>query len=907
MRRLGRHDDIPPRSDAVSRAALRDGVSIQTRRDARAACGAERSQHLRSTKVTIRASSTPPIDAIAGLTEAEAARRLSQDGYNELPTAKPRSILAIGISVVREPIFLLLIACGVLYLLLGDAREAFMLLAFVFVVIALTLTQERKAERALEALRELSSPRALVIRGGEQRRIPGREVVRDDVIVLAEGDRVPADAVVLSCTSLAADESLLTGESASVGKAPARQPHTELGRPGGEGSPFVFSGTLVVQGKGIARVLATGAATEMGRIGKALARLEEEPTRTQKETATVVKRVAWVGLALAAGVAVAYGTTRADWLNGLLVGITLAMAILPEELPVVLTVFLALGAWRIAKRQVLTRRVPAVEMLGATTVLCVDKTGTLTQNRMALSRLCAAGEVYGVDRGSAELPEEFHELVEFSVLASHRDPFDPMEKAIREAGLALLASTEHLHEDWVLVEEYPLSPELLAMSRVWRSPDSQHYVVAAKGAPEAIVDLCHLAPSDAEAVRSDVDRLAGEGLRVLGVARAGFRRTELPAIQHDFEFEFLGLIGLADPLRPAVPAAIEQCRQAGIRVVMITGDYPQTALAIAREIRLSSDGAVITGAELDVLDDGQLRRRLREANVFCRVVPEQKLRLVDALKANAEVVAMTGDGVNDAPALKAAHIGIAMGGRGTDVAREAAALVLLDDDFSSIVEAVKLGRRISDNLRKAIAFVVSAHVPIVGLSILPVALGWPLILMPVHILFLQLIIDPACSLVFEAEPAEADIMRRPPRPAKASLFEPALLLRSAVQGFALLAILLGLFAVDLHLTHGAEHARTLTFASLILASLGLILANRSWSRSILDAFRVRNVALWWVVGGALAFLALALEIGFLRQTFRFAQLRGGDLMVPVLVGVCSFLVFRAIDLLAPRAERPGSR
>jgi len=842
-----------------------------------------------------------PIDSIPGLTEDEAARRLAQEGYNELPSAQPRSVFAIALSVVREPIFLLLIACGAVYLLLGDAREAALLLAFVFVVMGLTLFQERKAERALEALRDLSSPRALVIRDGEQRRIPGREVVRGDWIVLSEGDRVPADAVLMSCTNLAVDESLLSGESVPVEKTAAQGEVIEMGRPSGEHSPFVFSATLVVQGKGSARVLATGTNTETGRIGKALAVLEEEPTRTQRDTALVVKRVAVVGLALAAIVAVAYGAARGDWLNGLLVGITLAMAILPEELPVVLTVFLGLGAWRISKRRVLTRRVPAVEMLGATTVLCVDKTGTVTQNRMTLTALAAGDSLWRHEVERGNLAEEFHALLEFSVLASHRDPFDPMEKAIRSAGLELLAATEHLHADWTLVEEYPLSPELLAMSRVWRSPDLRHYVVAAKGAPEAIVDLCHLDERAAAAVLRQVDGLARRGLRVLAIARAAFREPQLPAIQHDFEFEFLGLIGLLDPVRPGVPQAIREARQAGIRVIMITGDHPETALNIAREIGLANAGAAMTGAELDKLEEAELRARLREVNLFCRVVPEQKLRLVEALKANGDVVAMTGDGVNDAPALKAAHIGIAMGGRGTDVAREAAALVLLDDDFSSIVEAIKIGRRIFDNLRKAVAFLVAVHLPIVGLSMVPVLLGWPLLLMPIHILFLQLIIDPACSLVFEAEAEEPGIMRRPPRPPEASLFDPGQLLRGVTQGMIVIIVLLGLYAVTLRDHAGDSHARALVFSALVVASLALILANRSWSPRVRDAFRSSNIALRWVIAGALAFLALALHVPILREAFRFSPLHAADVLILLLVAVLGFFVFRQINFFG--AER----
>lgn len=832
---------------------------------------------------------------MAGVTAAAAEALIATDGYNELPSSKPRSTWAIALNVACEPMFMLLMACGAIYLVLGDAQEALMLLGFVCMVIGITLFQERKSERALEALRDLSSPRALVVRDGEPIRIPGRDVVCGDLIMLAEGDRVPADAVVRSCSLLAIDESLLTGESVPVRKRAGRAHETQQGRPGGDDLPFIFSGSLVVQGKGTATVHATGSRTEIGRIGKALTRLEQEPTRIQRETGVAVKRLAWVGLALAALVAVWYGVTRTDWLNGFLVGITLAMAILPEELPVILTIFLGLGAWRISQKRVLIRHIPAVESLGSTTVLCVDKTGTLTQNRMALAMVSVDGQSFDVNASdSGGLPETFHELLEFSVLASQRDPFDPMEKAIREAGQTLLAGTEHWHEDWLLVEEYPLSPELLAMSRVWQSPEGDRYVIAAKGAPEAIVDLCHLDPQRAEAVSRQINGMAEQGLRVLGVAQARFTRTTLPDIQHDFEFQLLGLIGLLDPVRPAVPAAITECREAGIRVVMMTGDHPATARKIAQQIGLVSDDGIMSGPELDAMNDAELQHQISCINVFCRVVPEQKLRLVNAFKASGEIVAMTGDGVNDAPALKAADIGIAMGGRGTDVAREAAGVVLSDDDFSSIVEAVKLGRRIFDNLKKAIAFVIAAHFPIVGLSLVPVMLGWPLILLPVHILFLQLIIDPACSIVFEAESEESDIMRRPPRAPDAPLFDRSTITLGLVQGLGLFLIVLTIFSVSLYRGDGAEHARTVTFTALVLASLGLIVTNRSWSRSMVDMFRVPNQALWWVAGSALALLMLVLTVPFLREVFRFSALAPIDLAVCVAAGGVSLVAFETM-------------
>ncbi len=833
------------------------------------------------------------ITSLTGLSEQEAASKLTTEGYNELPSSKPRTVFAIALDVMREPMFLLLLACGCIYLVLGDVQEAIILLSFVFVIIGITLYQEHKTERALEALRDLSSPRALVIRGGQQKRIAGREVVTDDVMLLAEGDRVPADAVLLWTLNMTVDESLLTGESVPVRKVPW-ETGQQASRPGGDDLPFVYSGTLVVKGQGIARVEATGIHTEMGKIGKALKSVETEQTPLQKETGRLVRQLAILGALMCLIVIVVYGLTRGNWLNGLLAGITLAMAMLPEEFPVVLTVFLALGAWRISQKRVLTRRVPAVETLGSATILCVDKTGTLTVNRMSVSKLYADGDYFAVKPGESTLPEKFHEIVEFSILASQRDPFDPMEVAFKELGNCCLANTEHLHGDWSLVREYALSQSLLALSHVWRSPDGGDYVIAAKGAPEAIADLCHFSEEQIQALSKRISDMANEGLRVLGVARAFFKEGTLPREQHDFTFEFLGLIGLADPIRPTVPAAFKECYNAGLRVIMITGDYPGTAQSIARQVGLRPLDEVITGPELDKLSDTELQERIKRVNIFARVVPEQKLRLVNALKANGEIVAMTGDGVNDAPALKSAHIGIAMGGRGTDVAREAAALVLLDDDFSSIVAAVKLGRRIFDNLQKAMAYIFAIHIPIAGLSLVPVLFNLPLILLPVHVVFLEMIIDPSCSVVFEAEPEESDVMDRPPRRPNEPLFGRRMLILSLLQGLSVAAITLAVFVFSLSRGSTEDEARALTFTTLIVANLCLILTNRSWSRTILATLRAPNAALWWVVGGAALFLGLVLMVPFLRDLFKFATLHLDDVTLCVIAGMFSILWFEVL-------------
>ena len=830
---------------------------------------------------------------LQGLSEQEVLERLAQDGFNELPSTKKRTFFHMLWEVIREPMFLMLIACGLLYLFLGSSEEALMLLGFVFIIIGITFYQEQKTERALEALRDLSSPRALVIRDGRQQRIAGREVVRDDIVLVSEGDRIPADAVLLSNANITVDESLLTGKSVSVRKK-AWDGRLEMGRPGGDDLPFIFSGTLVVKGQGIAQVRSTGSRTEIGKIGKALQILEPEDTDLQRQTGKIVRNFALIGIGLCVLVVVVFGLTRGDWLNGFLAGLTLAMATLPEEFPVVLTIFLALGAWRISQHKVLTRRVPAVEMLGAATVLCVDKTGTLTLNRMSVTKVAVKNQMIQIDGKQLSLPESLHEVVEYSILASPTDPFDPMEKAMKELGGRTLANTEHLHKDWVLMKEYDLSEKLLAMSHVWRSPDGEEFVIAAKGAPEAIADLCHFDAAGMKTLNEQVNQMADDGLRVIGVAKARFSSVSLPAEQHDFAFEFIGLLGLSDPVRPEVAGAVKECYTAGVRIIMITGDYPGTARNIANQIGLNHGDQIITGAELDQMSDEVLKERIRTVCIFARAVPEQKLRIVTALKANGEVVAMTGDGVNDAPALKAAHIGIAMGGRGTDVAREAAALVLLDDNFASIVQAVRTGRRIFDNLKKAIAFIFSVHIPIAGMSLIPVLLKWPLALLPVHILFLELIIDPACTVVFEMEADEKDVMNRPPRRLGEALFGRAMILTGLIQGVGLLAVVFCVYAISLTQNMGEAEARMLSFVTMVIGNLGLIFTNRSWTHSILATLRIPNKALWWITGFALGFLALVLSVPFLRDLFKFGALHRGEVVTIAAAVTISILIAESV-------------
>ena len=839
---------------------------------------------------------------LTGLSEPEARRRLRQDGPNELPRGEGHGLLHTLVEVLREPMILLLLFAGGLYLFLGNHEEAILLLASIAIIIAIELYQERRTEHALEALRDLSSPRALVIRDGARRRIAGREVVRDDLLVLGEGDRVPADAVLLSCTNLSTDESLLTGESVPVRKS-ARATTDEVARPGGDDLPYVYSGTLVTSGQGIARAVATGAGTEMGRIGTALQTLGSDRTRLQQETDRIVRVLAIVALVCCALVIVGYGLARGNIVDGLLAGIALAMSLIPEEFPVVLTVFLALGAWRIARSHVLTRRVPAIEALGAATVLCVDKTGTLTQNRMTVAHLALPDAEYDVD--SAPLPSRFFRLVELGTLASQVDPFDPMERAIKQLHQQRLVEEAGRGGQGTLVNVYPLSDSLLAMTHVWQAPAQNDFTIAAKGAPEAIADLCRMDVEQRGGMSVQVRAMAESGLRVLGVAEGRAPAdAPLPEDHRAFSFAFVGLIGLADPIRPTVPQAVAESYGAGIRIMMLTGDYPATAQNIARQVGLRPLDPVVSGPEIDALDDAVLREHARHASIFARVRPEQKLRLVKALEANSDIVAMTGDGVNDAPALKAANIGIAMGERGTDVAREAAGLVLLDDDFTSIVRAVRLGRRIFDNLRKAMSFLLAVHVPIAGLAVLPVLLGWPLILLPVHIVFLELIIDPACSIVFESEPEARDVMQRPPRRAAEPLFDRRTVVLSLLQGLGVLVVTFGVLTWALVRGLPEQDARVLTFTTLVIADLGLILANRARSGSIFTALRPRNRALEIVLAGAIALLLLVVGVPALRDLFGFGMVHADDLLVIAIAAVLALLWLEALRLVSrPRPPR----
>jgi Ca2+-transporting ATPase len=824
------------------------------------------------------------------MSENEAARRLRLEGYNELARPRKRSLFRIAIEVCSEPMFELLLAASAIYFVVGALGEALMLVGSAITTVAIAIVQENRTEQVLEALRDLTSPRALVVRDGISKRIPGREVVRGDIVVLAEGDRVPADAILLSCNDLEADESLLTGESVPVRKLAGMPPVPEptSSKMTQDNATHVFAGTMLVRGHGVGEVFATGAKSEIGKIGKALGEIVIEPSLLHVQVRRLVRALAAIGIGLSVLVVVLYVLMRGSWLDGLLAGITLAMSLLPEEFPLVLTIFLVMGAWRISKAQVLTRRSATIETLGAATVLCSDKTGTLTVNRMSIAELFNGGETFRVNAAADHhIPEKFLPLVEYGVLASEAHPFDPMERAFHDLGQQSLTSSGQLHQDWSLAHEYALNRQLLAVTHVWKAAEQEGYVAAAKGAPEAIAELCKLDGDALKELLLDVDEMATRGMRVLGVAKALSPGPPWPDSPSAFRFEFLGLVGLADPLRPGVLEAVNECHSAGIRVVMVTGDYPATATAIARQAGLDLADSVLTGDELAQLSDLELRERVKTVRVFARTLPEQKLRLVNALKANGEIVAMTGDGVNDAPSLKAAHIGIAMGSRGTDVAREASAIVLLDDDFGSIVKAVRLGRRIYDNLRKAMGFLLAVHVPIAGLSLLPIIWGWPLIFTPVHIAFLELVIDPVASIVFEAETEERDVMRKRPRDPLAPLFSRTIIGWSILQGVWVFLLTAAVYVEAISRGLSDSETRALTFVSLVTCNFFLIFVNRSFSSSIIVAFGRPNAALWVVLAATAILLAVSLGAASVRTLFAFAPLSGADFTRVLAVGIAT--------------------
>jgi len=801
--------------------------------------------------------------SLPGLSSEEAARRLSMAGPNVIAPQERKGFLSIARETLREPMFLLLLAAAGLYLVFGDLAEGIFLCAGALLSFTMVVAQEARSERAMAALNALAEPKARVFRDGTLVTVAARELVQGDIILAAEGARIPADGRLVEGSALEIDESTLTGEAAACTKVAARAATSDL--PPEDDPSAVFASTIVLRGQALAEVTRTGAGTRIGRIGAALHDITEQPTLVQRDIRWLINRMGVLALLFCLVVAFTYGFVWHDWFQGALSGLTLAISLIPEEFPMILVIFMTLGAWRMAKHNVLVRRSAVIDTLGATTLLCADKTGTITQNQMALRRIWRAGRGHDV---LDQLDGEPRAVIEAAQLASALQPHDPMDLAVHAAAGPISRVD--------LVRSYPLSPEFLAVVQVWKGRDEGHLVYAAKGAPETILGLCRLNEDTRAQAERAMREMAGTGMRVLGVATADVEDgTDLEPRQLTYEFE--GLLGFEDPVRPDVRAALDLARTAGVTVAMITGDFPATALATAREAGIDTTAGVLTGGEAELASD------ISQIRVFARVMPEQKLALVRRFKSAGHIVAMTGDGVNDAPALAAADVGIAMGKRGTDVAREASDLILLDDRFASVLTGIALGRRIFTNLRRAMTYITAVHIPVAGLALLPLLLGLPPMLYPMHLVLLELIIDPLCSIVFEAEPSETDAMKRPPRNADEPLFGSTQVLWAALQGVVLLASVLGFYwwMIEAGTTDG--EARAASFTALVAGHLALapaILAVRTPYRS------ARHRWMFWLISAAASLLlALTLAVPELRHIMRFEAVDGMQLIVAIAIGV----------------------
>lgn len=783
---------------------------------------------------------------------------------------------------------LLLILAMALYLLFGDLQEGLSLSFFVGVIIAISLYQEGKTEHALQALRELTSPNATVIRNKKTIKINSKELVVDDIVIIYEGDRIPADGTLLSANDLLIDESLLTGESLPVLKildTTNQDTHNKV----------VFSGTMVVQGQGIFQVQAIGPKTAIGKIGKELETLEPEPSPLQSQIAKLVKTFSIIAILVCLTLVIMLGILKGNWLNASLAGLALAMSLLPEEFPVILTIFPALGAWRLSKQKILTRRVAAIETLGAISVLCVDKTGTLTENRMTVTTLWADNLLQAIDLSKPEkLSDNFKNLAQYAILASELEPLDPIESACHELGNVYFSNLGKVHKEWDLTHEYDRTPEFPVKTHGWKNPTLPHYTLAAKGAPEAIIKLCQLDSEKQKEILNAVETMAKSGLRILGVAKGTHSDTHWPATQQALSFEFLGLIGVSDPIRPNIDKSIQECYKAGIKVIMITGDFSETAKAIAIQAGLKIEN-VLTGQEINNLSDQELSERLKNTSICARITPDLKLKIVQALKKTGHIVAMTGDGVNDAPALKSAHVGIAMGKRGTDVAREASTIILLDDNFSSILKAISLGRRIFDNIKKSMCYILAVHVPIAGMALLPVLFGWPIFFYPIHIAFLQLIIDPVCSIAFENEPSEPNSMKAPPRNTLRPLLEKKIFITALLQGLGALGLVVLAYYWALQQLP-ENQARTFAFISMIICNLILIYGNRS-HKSLIQSVFIHNKIISKISILTLIFLFSAIYLPFLAKIFHFGALPLNMILISILIGISSLLWLECLKII----------
>jgi Ca2+-transporting ATPase len=796
-----------------------------------------------------------------GLTANQVKALQLKHDKNELSSQKKEGLVKKVLRILCEPMFLLLFIAAAIYFVLGEPRDGLIMLIAVICIACIAIVQEWKTDKTLSALKDLSAPHIKVIRDGKEVQIASVDLVPGDIMIIHEGVKIPADGFIVSCNDLCVDESSLTGEAEGVWKIPTENSaeSSDYWR-----KDYCYAGTLVTQGSAVVRVDKIGQATEYGKIGTNVAEVSQELTPLQKQTGSIVKLCAGVAAVLFTLVStitwfnVPAPLFQARLVESVLAGVTIAMAMIPEEFPVILTVFLSMGAWRLAKKNSLVRRLPAVETLGAVSVLCVDKTGTITVNQMTVQ------EAWAIDGNQEHLSEVMG-------LACETNTYDPMEKAMLIHCEKLGISKSHLFGG-KLISEYAFTPELKMMGHIWHHDGK--IIIAAKGSPENILTICQLTDNERSLIENKVYDMSNQGLRVIAVASTQLNnQSDVPENITDCSLTFCGLIGLADPPRDSVKNDIAICNRAGIRVVMITGDNGSTAVAIAKKIGMKNYDNIITGDMIEEMSDGELCEKVKTVSIFSRVIPEHKMRIVKAFRDNGEIVAMTGDGVNDAPALKSADIGIAMGKRGSEVSREAADLILMDDNFSTIVDTVKDGRRIYDNIRKAVGYVFTIHIPIALTALFAPLLGIyteSLMLLPMHIVMLELIIDPTCAIVLERQPAEISIMNRKPRSPKEKLLNINTMAKSLIQGLAIFAASFGLYYfMFLQNPADASVARSMGLAVIIVANLFLVQVNSSNIDTVFTSIKrlAKDKVLWTVniltVLGVLIMLYTPLN-GFLK-------------------------------------------
>ena len=796
-------------------------------------------------------------DGHPGLSQKEAEQRLAQDGPNVLYAPASGRLLRTALGIMAEPMILLLLLAILLYFILGQNSEGFMLLAAVLVVASISFFQTVKSDRALRELGKLTEPRVEVLRDGVLKAMPAAEIVRGDLVLSEEGMNIPCDGRIIRAYDLSINEAALTGESVPVAKT---------------GGDPIYAGTLVSSGSVFFEAIATGIRSEIGKLGKSMESISREKTLLQHQIDRFVRSMAWLGLLAFLIILILHWLETRDFIHALLRGLTVAMALIPEEIPVAFASFMALGALKLSSMNVLAKEPRTVESLGAATVLCVDKTGTITTDGMELACLVSPALEFQLAKGK-ELPEEIKAILRAARISSEPKPFDAMEKAIADSYEKVFG----IYSD-ELVKEYPLSGKPPMMTHIIRNADGEQRV-AAKGAIEKILAVCAVPSVPANEILKQAENFSARGYRILGVASADSFQEEFPVRQEDFHWNYLGFIALFNPPKENAAEVIRGFHQAGIRVKMITGDYPSTAAAIAKMVGIQHD-EILSGEEIMQMAPEELTLHSRRVHVYARMFPEAKLRVIQALKASGEIVAMTGDGVNDGPALKAAHIGVAMGDRGTEMARQAASLVLVRDDLSGMLEAVGLGRNIYLNLKKAVSYIVSIHVPIILSVALPLLFGWSFteLFTPVHVIFLELVMGPTCSIAFENEPPESGLHGSLSRNSMGNLLSAGELTQSILQGIFISGLILFLYHSDLQASLPEEAIRTRAFTLLIFCNILLTLVNRSFIQPFWKTLLIPNRILWFMLSLTAGLLVLTLYQPHVRNLFGFCRLEWQEVL-----------------------------